>query len=93
MKSKLTLYFLLGPVLIKGAKKNVYNLVYKSYLYTRSAKSKKGVVWKCSASKTDECKAKITTDEYLNIVVSKGEHTHKKPEMESKPKHVYFTTL
>ncbi|XP_045515787.1 protein tramtrack, beta isoform-like isoform X11 [Pieris brassicae] len=78
-----------GPVLIKSAKKK-YALLYKSYTFTRCTKSKKGVVWKCSSNKTDNCKCVLTTDPNLAIVQTKGEHNHKKSEVAPKPKHVYF---
>ncbi|CAH2040248.1 unnamed protein product, partial [Iphiclides podalirius] len=80
------------PVLIKGNKKGKYTLLYRNHFFTRRTKSKKGIVWKCTASKTEDCKASLTTDDNLNVVVSKGDHTHRQPEAEIKPKHVYFTT-
>lgn len=79
-----------GPVIIKGNKKGQYVLLYKGYKYTRRTKSKKGIVWKCITSKSDECNASLTTDPNLNVVFTKGSHFHEKPEVESKPKHVYF---
>lgn len=78
-----------GPVLIRDKKK--YMLLYKRCMYTRKAISKRGIVWKCSASKTDGCSVLITTDENLNVVLQKGAHTHKKRSLEKTPKHVYFT--
>lgn len=48
-------------------------------------------MWRCSASKTDGCNVFITTDDNLNVVLKKGKHTHKKPSLKEKPKHVYFT--
>ncbi|CAH1635560.1 unnamed protein product [Spodoptera littoralis] len=74
--------FFLGPVLIRTKRKGQYVLLYKSYTYSRSAKSKKGTVWKCTASKSEECEARMTTDDNLNVVASKGEHTHKPTERE-----------
>lgn len=85
-------FLISGPVIIKGKKKGQYFLLYKSYTYTRSTTSKKGRVWKCTSYKSDECTARMTTDDNLNVVVTKGEHTHKPPENETMPKHVYFTT-
>ncbi|KAF9412001.1 hypothetical protein HW555_009356 [Spodoptera exigua] len=61
-----------GPVLIRTKRKGQYVLLYKSYTYSRSAKSKKGTVWKCTLSKSEECKARMTTDDNLNVVASKG---------------------
>lgn len=78
-----------GPVLIRDKKK--YMLLYKRCTFTRRTKSKKGIVWKCTASKTDDCKVFITTDDNLNVVLKKGKHTHKKPLLKTTPKHVYFT--
>lgn len=66
-------------------------LLYKHCTFTRRSKSKKGIVWKCTASKTDDCKVFITTDDYLNVVLKKGKHTHKKPSSNTTPKHIYFT--
>lgn len=83
---------IIGPVLVKTKKKGKYNLLFKHYTYRRITKSKKGVVWKCTASKTDDCKAMLTTDDNLNIVSSRGEHSHKQTAEDAKPKHVYFTT-
>ncbi|VVC90617.1 unnamed protein product [Leptidea sinapis] len=77
----------MGPVLIK-ASKNKYILLFKSYTFRRCTKSKKGVVWKCTNSKSDGCKAILTTED-LNVVIEKGDHNHTKPKVESK-KHVYF---
>lgn len=87
-----------GPVLVK-AKKGTYILLYDSYTYRRSAKSKKGTVWKCTSSKIEDCKATLITDDNLNVVVTRRpkekkhtSHTHKPTPVSSKPKHVYFTT-
>lgn len=66
-------------------------LLYKRCTFIRTTISKKGIVWKCSASKTDDCKVLITTDDNLNVVLKKGKHTHKKPQLKTTPKHVYFT--
>lgn len=82
-------YLFTGPVLIRDKKK--YMLLYKRCTFIRRTKSKKGIVWKCSASKTDDCKVFITTDDNLNVVLKKGKHTHKKPSLKTTPKHVYFT--
>ncbi|CAF4819615.1 unnamed protein product [Pieris macdunnoughi] len=88
-KNKQGKFVKMRPVLIKSAKKK-YALLYKSYTFTRCTKSKKGVVWKCSSNKTDNCKCVLTTDANLAIVQTKGEHNHKKSEVGPKPKHVYF---
>lgn len=80
------------PVLVKGSKKGRYILLYKGFSFTRRSKSKKGVVWKCIASKTDECTSTLTTDPNLNLVLTKGEHNHKRPDEQSKPKHIFFMT-
>lgn len=66
-------------------------LLYKRCTFTRKTKSKKGIVWKCTASKTDDCQVFITTDDNLNVVLKKGKHTHGKPSLKTTPKHVYFT--
>ncbi|KAI5646675.1 FLYWCH zinc finger domain-containing protein [Phthorimaea operculella] len=81
------------PVLIKTAKKK-YALLYKQYTFTKRTNSKKGIVWKCTASKSDGCTASLTTDDNLNVVLMKGAHNqHPLPEVEkTKTKHVYFTT-
>ncbi|PZC74406.1 hypothetical protein B5X24_HaOG207883 [Helicoverpa armigera] len=81
-----------GPVLIKSKRKGQYVLLYNSYTYSRSAKSKKGTVWKCTLSKAEECKARMTTDDFLNVVAKKDKHSHPPPEQKDKPKHVYFST-
>ncbi|CAB3250332.1 unnamed protein product [Arctia plantaginis] len=79
-----------GPVIIKGKKKGQYFLLYNSYTYTRSATSKKGKVWKCTSFKAEDCKVRMTTDDNLNVVVTKGDHNHDPPERESKPKHFFI---
>ncbi|GBP52259.1 hypothetical protein EVAR_9170_1 [Eumeta japonica] len=78
-----------GAVLIKPEKGSKYKLLYKRHTFNKCTKSKKGIVWKCSLSKKENCDAKIVTDENLRIVSSKGSHNHGKSDVNSK--HVYFT--
>ncbi|CAG4945965.1 unnamed protein product [Colias eurytheme] len=90
MQSNYSAYKSNGPVLIKGSKKK-YMLLYRSHTYSRCTISKKGVVWKCTASKSEGCKSVLTTDPNLNVVQSKENHNHAKPDIDAKPKHVYFS--
>lgn len=86
----------LGPILIKSDKKSRY-VLYHGNTFRRCANSKKGIIWKCTSSKIDNCKATITTDdskEVLAVVFTKELHTHKNnmSSLKEKPKHIYFTT-
>ncbi|XP_045767629.1 uncharacterized protein LOC123868955 [Maniola jurtina] len=74
------------PILMKSDKRGVHVLLYKGFKFTKRSRSKLGVVWKCKASKLYQCNASVTTDANLKVVLSTGEHDHRKPAVESKPK-------
>lgn len=76
-------------VLIKSGKKGRYVLLYKNFTYTRRSKSKKGIVWKCSLGKQENCDVTVTTNDNLDVVLKKGTHSHQQSDVQSK--HVYFT--
>ncbi|KOB77041.1 Mod(Mdg4)-v26 [Operophtera brumata] len=86
--------FSASPVLLKPDKKGSkgkYVLLYQGYTYRKCAKTKKGNSWKCTSSKTDDCKAIVVTDESLNVILTKKSHSHGRNAVGDKPKHVYFS--
>lgn len=88
-------FFISGPIIIQSKKSK--QVVYNGNTYRRCTKSKKGIIWKCTSSKSDDCKVTITTDDLkgvLSVVLKKGSHNHKNnmPVSKEKPKHIYFTT-
>lgn len=70
---------------IRVSDKNIENLFYDDYKFTKQSLSKAGTIfWQCSLDRSNKCKARVSTkmiDGVMMMKVFRAEHTHPPPSM------------